>query len=255
MAQTGRHWLEKLAGLTEPDLFICNSRFTASLLPRTRARVETIFYPVLAPPSRDALRRANPHLPHLVRPVVVQVSRMESWKGHQTTLEALGRLRDLPDWSCLQVGGAQRPSEQRYLDSLRETCTRLGIADRVHFAGHRSDVGSLLAAADIFCQPNLEPEPFGISFVEALYAGLPVISSAIGGAVEIVDADCGALVPAGDAAALAGVLSRLITDRSERERLGRAGPARARACCDPHTQMNRIAAALERVAAGRSVVH
>ena len=59
--------------------------------------------------------------------------------------------------------------------------------------GHdqRDDVPRLLAAADIFCQPNLGPEPFGIGFVEALSAGLPVITTATGGALEIVDGDCG----------------------------------------------------------------
>ena len=57
----------------------------------------------------------------------------------------------------------------------------------------------LLAAADVFCQPNSGPEPFGIVFVEALYAGLPVIATAIGGAQEIVDAAC---MRSGDAGAL-----------------------------------------------------
>ena len=50
---------------------------------------------------------------------------------------------------------------------------------------------ALLAAADLFCQPNTAPEPFGLSLVEALQAGLPVVTSGIGGACEIVDASCG----------------------------------------------------------------
>jgi glycosyltransferase involved in cell wall biosynthesis len=249
MAQTGRHWLERLAGLTEPDLFICNSRFTASVLPKTNAKVEVVYYPVTsgARGARGARGAGGA--------VIIQVSRMEPWKGQRVTLEALGRLRDLPGWTCLQVGGAQRPIEQRYLDSLREICARLGIADRVQFLGHRTDVGELLASADIFCQPNLEPEPFGISFVEALSAGLPVVSSAVGGALEIVDATCGVLVPAGDSSGLAAALSRLVADQREREGLGRMGPERARALCDPQTQMTRIAAVLERVSSGRAVAH
>jgi len=55
---------------------------------------------------------------------------------------------------------------------------------RVRFVGERLDVARILAAADIFCQPNIEAEPFGIVFIEALYAGLPVVASASGGALE-----------------------------------------------------------------------
>jgi glycosyltransferase involved in cell wall biosynthesis len=264
MAQTGRHWLDRLAGLTQPDLFICNSRFTASVMPKTSARVEIVYYPVIpgltaeapggatagAAGSRGSAGARDPR-----DTVIIQVSRMEAWKGQRVCLEALGRLRELPGWSCLQVGGAQRPIEQRYLDLLRHDAARLGIADRVQFLGHRSDVAELLASADVFCQPNIGPEPFGISFVEALYAGLPVVSSAIGGALEIVDDTCGALVPPGDVAGVASALSRLIGDRAGRERLGRRGAERARTLCDPHTQMTEIAAALERVSIRRAVVH
>jgi glycosyltransferase involved in cell wall biosynthesis len=249
MAQSGRHWLERLAGLTEPDLFICNSRFTASVLPKANAKVEVVYYPV-SPGAKGAKGATGAG-----GAVIIQVSRMEPWKGQRVTLEALGRLRDVPGWRCLQVGGAQRPLEQRYLDSLRETCTELGIAHRVEFLGHRSDVAGLLASADIFCQPNLGPEPFGISFIEALYAGLPVVSSAIGGALEVVDTACGVLVAPGNSADLASVLSRLVTDRGERERLGRMGPERARTLCDPQMQMTRIAAVLEQVSSKRAVAH
>jgi glycosyltransferase involved in cell wall biosynthesis len=49
----------------------------------------------------------------------------------------------------------------------------------------RSDVARLLAAADIHCQPNIGPEPFGITFIEALYAGLPLVTTSIGGAIEM----------------------------------------------------------------------
>ena len=55
---------------------------------------------------------------------------------------------------------------------LRSSADRAGIADRVRFLGQRADVSRLMAAADVFCQPNTGPEPFGIVFVEALYAGL-----------------------------------------------------------------------------------
>jgi glycosyltransferase involved in cell wall biosynthesis len=248
MIQNSRHWLERLAWRTQPDCIVSNSRFTASTLPATSARLETIYPPVMpnsgaGSQSRNALRDALHTNTQDV--VIVQVSRMEALKGQAILLEALATLRERSGWTLWQVGGAQREVEARYLDSLRASAERLGIADRVRFLGQRSDVPALLTAADVFCQPNIDPEGFGISFVEAMSAGLPVVTSAIGGALEIVDASCGALLPPGDAGALAGVLGRLVRDDAERDRLGRAGRIRAAQLCDPAVQTRRIADLLE----------
>ena len=107
--------------------------------------------------------------------------------------------------------------------------TRPGAASRIGFASCVSarTCRRCWPSADIHCQPNTGPEPFGIAFVEALYAGLPVVTTRLGGALEIVNETCGVLVPPGDAGALAAALRRLIADPAERSRLGRAGPARA----------------------------
>jgi glycosyltransferase involved in cell wall biosynthesis len=175
------------------------------------------------------------------------VSRMEPWKGQGSLLEALGRLRDLPGWVCWLAGGAQRPHERRYVAALGRAASKLGIAGRVRFLGERRDVPQLLRAADIFCQPNTGPEPFGLVFVEALSAGLPLISSAIGAAQEIIDASCGILVGPGDVQALSDALRRLIEEPGERSRLGAPGPERARALCDPGRQIKRLAEALAHV--------
>jgi glycosyltransferase involved in cell wall biosynthesis len=242
----GRHWLERLARRTVPDLALCNSKFTAAasaeLYPAVRARM--FYYPV-APPESDyaesdaKLIRAQLETPEDAT-VIIQVSRMEAWKGHRQHLQALSLLQDLPGWVSWQVGGAQSSGEEKYLQELQETAKRLGIAERVLFLGQRQDVTRLLAAADIFCQPNAGPEPFGIVFIEALYAQLPVVTAAFGGASEIVDDSCGTLVPPGDVHALARALRRLIQEPSLRLELGTAGPARASALCDPAAQMNQF---------------
>ena len=102
-----------------------------------------------------------------------------------------------------------------------------------------------MSAADIFCQPNSGPEPFGIVFVEALCAGLPVITSDFGGGAEVVDGTCGVLTPPGDAAAVAEALAGLIRDPARRAVLGNGGPDRARQLCDPARQLNRLRMLLE----------
>ena len=185
--------------------------------------------------------------------VIVQVSRMESLKGHKMHLEALGMLKDLPNWTCWMVGGAQRPAEMGYARDLHATAARLGLSQRVKFLGERSDVERLLYAANLFCQPNVGAEAFGITFVEALAAGLPVVTSAIGGGQEIVDESCGVLVPARDAASLSVALRRLVTDADLRTRMSNAAPGRARDLCEPSRQLERLTRAIENTVTGRRV--
>ena len=251
MAPSG-HWVDRLAARVEPDLIVCNSRFTASLIRPASARVAVVYYPIerIAEASRAA-DRIQAIRQELQTPagdvVIIQVSRMEALKGQQVCLEALARLADRQGWTCWQVGGVQRASEQQHFNSLRQAAERLGISTRVRFTRERPDVADLLAASDVYCQPNIAPEGFGITFIEAMAAGLPVVTSAIGGALEIVDETCGVLVPVGDSAAVAASLGRFVADRSERRRLGEGGRARAKALCDPATQMRRIADLLQEV--------
>lgn len=243
---TGRHWLERWARRTKPDLTLCNSRFTASTLHNlySDSPFAILSYPVfgddsqLSPSERQRVRAQVGTAPDSV--VIIQVSRLEKWKGHLLQIEALGKLRSVPAWSCWQVGGAQRPQEGIYLNAIKEAAERNGVADRITFLGERTDVPRLLRAADIHCQPNMGPEPFGITFIEALSAGLPLVTTAIGGALEIVDDSCGVLVPEGDANALASALRRLINDADARRRLSAHAPQRAKLLCDPATRMREL---------------
>jgi len=252
---TGRHWTERLARLVPPDLLICNSAFTqttrAALYPTVRS---VVVHPAarFTDPSRERryLRMSLDTAHDAV--VIVQASRCEPWKGHRLLLEALAMMRDVPGWTCWVVGGPQRPHEAAYVAELRETAARTGIDDRVRWLGHRPDVATLLAAADVYCQPNLEPEPFGLAFVEALAAGLPVVSVRQGGVCEIVDETCGVLTPPGDVTALAQTLTQLVTQTDRRRALGAAGPARRRAVADPLTQAQRLRETLQPLIASRS---
>jgi glycosyltransferase involved in cell wall biosynthesis len=142
----------------------------------------------------------------------------------------------------------QRPHEAQYLQELLSTADALGIAERVRFLGQRSDVSRLLAAADIHCQPNIGPEPFGITFIEALYAGLPVVTTAIGGAMEIVTESCGILVPPNDSDALADALECLVKNPELRARLSGGAPVRAHTLSDPASQIKTLGELLKSVA-------
>jgi glycosyltransferase involved in cell wall biosynthesis len=239
----GTHWLERWAKWTRPDGVICNSRFTAGYLTNLYQGIpaKVIHCPVTIPDQSSSRAERQATREELQVPaeavVIIQVSRLEPLKGHRLHLEALARLGDLETWECWLAGGVQRTSEQYYLQEIKDTVRRLRIEGRVRFLGQRSDVPRLLTAADIFCQPNTDPDSFGITFIEGLLAQLPVVTTAMGGSLEIVDSSCGFLVPRDDAAALAACLRRLIMDVSLRSRLGLAGPHRARQLCDPGRQI------------------
>lgn len=242
-------------GRSAPDLIVCNSHYTAASARRHFPAVptETVYCPVsqaesLEGQDRTAIRQELDTEPGAT--VLIQASRMESWKGHEAHLRALAGIRDVPGWVAWIAGGAQRPAEETYLNGLRSLATELGISDRIRFIGERTDIPRVLAAADIYCQPNSGAEPFGIVFVEALGAGIPCVTSDLGGAAEIVDRGCGELIRPGDLRGLTEALRRLIEDPERRRRLGKGGRERARSLCEPGERIAQLDRFLRRVLDG-----
>lgn len=259
-AGAGTHWLDRWARGLTPDLVVANSRFTAGTVAPSfpQTTIAWVYCPLTMPaafdPSgttRDVVRRA---LDTPGRDIVfVQVGRLEALKGHRTAIAALARLADVPGWTYWIVGGPQRASDERLLHSLRQAARDAGIEARVRFTGERRDVPDLLRAADIYVQPNDGPEAFGLSLVEAMAAGLPVVTSGIGGACEIVDDTCGVLVPPGDEVRLASELRRLALVDGLREGMGAAARRRPDVLCNVPRQLARIEDLLAGAAASRRV--
>src|SRR5690606_30116794 len=196
---SGRHIMERLARLNQPDLVLANSRYTASTVTRVfpDAKIEVQHAPVPPPPAKDRQQTREEVRKRLKVPpetaVILLASRLERWKGHTLLLDALGKLRHKSNWTCWIAGGVQRPHEREYLNELQQMAKRLGIESRVQFLGQRSDVSDLLFAADIHCQPNTVGEPFGVAFIEAMQAAVPVVTTAQGGPLETIDESCGIL--------------------------------------------------------------
>lgn len=237
---------ENRAGRTPPDIVIANSQFTARNVPLVfpRVRTEVVYLPVAPPAIRDDAADRAAIRTELRTPqsdvVILLAARLERLKGHAVLIEALGRLRNQPGWTAWIAGGPQKVQESDYLADLIASANKHGVQDRVRFLGQRSDVPRLLNSADIVCQPNTGPESFGIALVEALYAGKPVVTSAIGGPCEIVDDSCGVIIPSADVPRLEQALSRLICDPTHRHSLSINGPSRADRLCRPDRQMTRM---------------
>jgi len=234
-----------------PALCVVNSKATARPLAQLRPAVPVqIVHPLVRPPppiDPTAVRQLRAELqagPDEL--VILQASRFDSWKGHRTLLHALATMRDVSGWRCWIAGAPQRPQEETYRQELMHLVSSLQLGDRVSFIGHRDDMATTLAACDVYCQPNETPEPFGMVFVEAMFAGKPVVGRALGGSTEIVTPDCGILCEAG-AGALAAALRRLLENSELREQMSEAGPARAVALSGPEEFNAKFRGALESV--------
>jgi glycosyltransferase involved in cell wall biosynthesis len=236
-------WPERKVRRYPPDRFICNSHFTADAVSRWIAAVprDVVYPPVLPNPPlhaderrrvRGSVGAAGPHHRDCRRQPPRTLQR------HHVLLRAAVRLRG--DFAIWIAGAPQRAHEVEYLDHLHQLAADPALGGRVRFLGDRPDVRRLIAAADIHCQPNTSPEPFGIAFVEALYAGVPVVTTAAGGAMEIVDRQSGVLLREPTEAALAEALQQLIDNKAGRLTLGEAGPSRARRVAHPELRLREL---------------
>jgi glycosyltransferase involved in cell wall biosynthesis len=152
------------------------------------------------------------------------------FKGVHILVEALSRLhRAGVDITAEIAGDAPDP---KFLAQLQDSVKSAGMEEKVRFTGFldRAGLAALFARNNVLVFPTLTPEPFGISHVEAMAAGLVVISSGTGGAREIVRHNVdGLLSEAGKGDELARQLFSLIQDPALMIRLQRAGQARAMA--------------------------
>jgi glycosyltransferase involved in cell wall biosynthesis/GT2 family glycosyltransferase len=149
------------------------------------------------------------------------VGRLERIKGVEYFLLAAAILAaDHPDVRFVVAGKGSREGE------LRALAADLGISGRIEFLGHVDSVPSLLAVLDVVVVPSLS-EASGLTAMEALGLGVPVVATRVGGLPEIVvDEETGLLVAPGDEVALARAVARLLDDHALARTLAEAGARR-----------------------------
>jgi glycosyltransferase involved in cell wall biosynthesis len=139
-------------------------------------------------------------------------------KDQRTLLTAFARVRQHTPACRLEILGCGE-----LLDELEAQARALGIHDSVTFRGWSRDVAGFLAGVDAFVLSS-RSEGLPMTLLEAMAAGLPVVSTAVGGIPEVVNgAGCGWLAPAGDAVGLADRMLEALNapdfaDRSKRAR-------------------------------------
>jgi glycosyltransferase involved in cell wall biosynthesis len=152
------------------------------------------------------------------------------WKGHAVFLQAVARYLAAgshPPTRFYVIGGPiyHTHGSQVQRQELVDLARREGVVDRVAFVDFQQDMVPVYRALDIVVHASTEPEPFGMTILEAMACGKPVIAAQAGGAAEIFESGHDALgTPPGDVQALTSSLLLLASNPLMRERLG----ARAR---------------------------
>lgn len=197
----------------------------------------------LAPPPIRS--RADLGLPE--GPLVGVFSRLAPWKGQHVVVDA---LRSLPELNCILVGSALF-GEDAYGEKLMQHVQEAGLSDRVHFLGQRNDVRVLMQAVDVVIHPSVDPEPFGLTLVEAMSVGTPLIATDAGAASEILEEGrAGYLIPPGDPAALADALNHYLADSGPFRDRARHGLSRVDALYGLSTMHEAVSGIVTRAAEG-----
>lgn len=214
------------------NLVIAQSRAERDELARLGVpRQRTILIPTGVDPGRFAPVRALAR-PHPGRGRIVAVG--DGLTDRTGVVDLLTALRHLPEAEATVVGGASagRVGRDRRVRELRALAREWGVADRVRFVGriaaaelpawyHRADV--------VVCAGWYAPS--GVTALEAMAAGLPVVATAIGGQRDVViDGVTGALVPPGAPGALARAVRRVLADPIRQLEYAAAGLDRVRQC-------------------------
>ena len=139
--------------------------------------------------------------------------------------------------------GEDKSPEKKHRQSLEKLVAELDLDRIVTFAGWRDDMAAMLSSLDVFVSAA-RSEPFGLAIVEAMAAGLPVVTTASEGSLEIIeDGLNGKLISSWDHHSLAAAISNLLNDPLERSRLGHNAKATAR----ERFSLTRMARETERV--------
>lgn len=218
--------------------YVCVGRHLAELaVKRGVPAMRVHFVPnAVKPPTALAAPFAEEGSP----PRIVAAGRLHPKKGFDVLIAALALLRDRGQAFACEIAG--EGDERPKLEGL---IAQHGLGDRVRLVGWRGDVSAFLATGDVFAFPSYQ-EGFPLVLLEAMAVGLPAVSAAIPGPVEMIEGGVdGALVPPGDPAALARGLAGVIASPQKARTLGVAARANVLADYGPESLKRRLDAVLD----------
>jgi glycosyltransferase involved in cell wall biosynthesis len=184
------------------------------------------------PPHRGAFR-------------VGTLGRLVAWKGLDTVIRAAAFVLAECPGTQFEIVGNEDPSEPRFGDQLTAEIDRLGLRASITLSPFRADPSTFLRSLNCLAQVSFPAEPFGMSIIEAMALGCPVVASAGGGPLEIIDdGQSGFLVPPRDPVALARAVITLYKNPNLESAMGLAARRRVLERFEVETQVAAQEAAL-----------
>ncbi|WP_447554802.1 glycosyltransferase family 4 protein [Vreelandella sp. EE22] len=153
--------------------------------------------------------------------------RVTPGKGQDVWVKALLALPGELDFFAVSIGGTDYASggTEHFYNELKALIADTPLAKRIAFLGHRDDLTELLPVMDLVCIPS-ENEAFGLTIIESMACGLPIIGSNTGSLPELVDDASGVLVGPFDVNAWRDAMAALIEDDTRRRAMGEAARRR-----------------------------
>lgn len=153
--------------------------------------------------------------------------RVTPGKGQDVWVNALLQLDPTLNFYALSIGGTDYASGgvEAFYAQLQQTIGGTALANKITFLGHRSDLTEILPVLDVVCIPS-ENEAFGLTIIESMACGMPIIGSNTGSLPELVDAASGVLVGPFDVPAWCDAMASMVCDDAQRQSMGRAARQR-----------------------------
>ena len=167
------------------------------------------------------------------------IGHVSEHKGQDVLIKSMPSIIEKdPSVRCVIVGGDFKDGV--YVQELKALAKSLGVDEKVHFLGQRSDIPHLMKDLDVFVLASQE-EPFGLVLVEAMAAGVPVIATNRGGPGEIIEEEIsGLLVPYGDIDQHSRMILKILSNQALADRLIKQAHQRGRSFFSVDIMMERL---------------
>jgi glycosyltransferase involved in cell wall biosynthesis len=212
LARVVRDWIAALQQRQARALIItvpaAIERILSSRLRKTRVHVIAHGIDSSAYPERTSVPD---------RPSILFLAILEYWKGIFALLEAFAVVAERIPECTLEVWG-----DGKEFEKVRQLVLESPFRDRIHLKGRapRDSIGEIMRSHSVYCMPSYG-EPFGMTILEAMASGVPVVTTNVGGPAYLVREQGGRTVPIRDAAQLAEALIEVLSDRELQKSMGR----------------------------------
>ncbi|WP_141604632.1 glycosyltransferase family 4 protein [Terrilactibacillus laevilacticus] len=202
-----------------PDQIIVNSKYTMKSL--NSKKPCNIVYPSVDISMYNNISSCKSINVDSDQIVITMVGRIAEWKGQHIFIQAAEQILNKKDNVIFLIAGAPLFGEEKYFNYIKNKIKEFKLSQNIQLLGHVNNIPELLNSTDISVHCSIEPEPFGQVIIQSMAAGKPVIASAHGGPLEIINNGYdGLLIVPENPTLLANTILELIDNNAKRKFIG-----------------------------------